>query len=157
MRDFRDIVRERIVPLGLQATAEASLIEELTQHLEDRYRELRSCGTDEEEAHREAAAELDDTYPLKMEFQKNYAMPANEAVPPGDARRGNFLEDLWRDLRYTGRAMRKSPVFILFVVVTLGLGIGANTTIFTIINTLILNPLPVKDSSTLVGIARAEA
>ena len=44
MRDFRDFVRERIAPLRLQAVAEASLIEELTQHLEDRYRELRSAG-----------------------------------------------------------------------------------------------------------------
>jgi hypothetical protein len=157
MRDFRDFVRERIAPLRLQAVAEACLIEELTQHLEDRYRELRSAGRNDEEAHREATTELDDAYPLKVEFQKSHGMPTNEAVPDGDPSRANFIEDLWRDLRYTGRAMRKNPVFVLFVVVTLGLGIGANTTIFTIINTLIVNPLPVKDSAELVGIARAEA
>jgi predicted permease len=55
--------------------------------------------------------------------------------------------------------MRKSPTFVLVVVLTLALGIGANTTVFTVINTLILNPLPVPDSSGLaaVGMAKAES
>ncbi|HEY7305318.1 MAG TPA: ABC transporter permease [Bryobacteraceae bacterium] len=157
MRDFRSIVRERIAPLHLQAAAEASLVEELTQHLEDRYRELHSGGATEEDAQRKALEELNDTYPLRKEFRKSDAMPANEAVPAGDARSGNLIDNLWRDLRYAARAMRKNPIFVLFVVLTLALGIGANTTIFTIINTLILNPLPVKDSSHLAGVARTEA
>jgi predicted permease len=141
----------------LQAAAEASLVEELTQHLEDRYRELHSGGATEEDAQRKALEELNDTYPLRKEFRKSDAMPANEAVPAGDARSGNLIDNLWRDLRYAARAMRKNPIFVLFVVLTLALGIGANTTIFTIINTLILNPLPVKDSSHLAGVARTEA
>jgi predicted permease len=157
MRDFRSIVQERIAPLHLQAAAEASLVEELTQHLEDRYRELHSGGATEEDAQRKALEELNDTYPLRKEFRKSDAMPANEAVPAGDARSGNLIDNLWRDLRYAARAMRKNPIFVLFVVLTLALGIGANTTIFTIINTLILNPLPVKDSSHLAGVARTEA
>jgi hypothetical protein len=53
--------------------------------------------------------------------------------------------------------MRKSPTFVLFVVLTLALGIGANTTVFTVINTLILNPLPVPDSSSLAGIGLAKS
>src|SRR6266436_9278144 len=62
------------------------------------------------------------------------------------------IADLWGDLRYTARTMRKSPLFVVFVVLTLGLGIGANTTVFTVINTLILNPLPVPDSSGLAAV-----
>src|SRR5256885_5771259 len=58
--------------------------------------------------------------------------------------------------RYAFRTMRKSPLFVLFVVLTLGLGIGANTTVFTVINTLLLNPLPVKDSSGLAAVAVAK-
>src|SRR6185437_4170032 len=157
MRNFKDIVRERIAPLHLQPAAEASLIEELTQHLEDKYAELRSGGATDKEARQKAAAELDDMYPLQKEFLKKQAMPGKEAVQIGDATRGNFMDDVRRDLRYAGRAMRKNPVFVLFVVLMLALGIGANTTIFTIINTLILNPLPVKDSSQLAGVARTEA
>jgi predicted permease len=65
------------------------------------------------------------------------------------------MEDLWRDLRYAVRTMRKSPLFVLFVVLTLALGIGANTTVFTVVNTLILNPLPVSDSSGLGAVGGA--
>jgi hypothetical protein len=67
------------------------------------------------------------------------------------------MEVLWRDLRYALRIMRKSPVFVLFVVLTLGFGIGANTTVFTVINTLILNPLPVPDSSGLAAVGLMKA
>jgi hypothetical protein len=157
MCDFRSIVRERIVPLQLQPAAEASLVEELTQHMEDRYRDLLSGGATEEDAQRKTVEELDDMYPVRKEFRKSDAMSVKEAVPAGDVKHGNFMDHLWRDLRYAARAMRKNPIFVLFVVLTLALGIGANTTIFTIINTLILNPLPVKDSSQLAGVARTEA
>jgi predicted permease len=67
------------------------------------------------------------------------------------------MTEVWRDVRYTLRAMRKNPLFILFVVLTLGLGIGANTSIFTLINTLVLNPLPVKDASRLAAVAMTDA
>src|SRR5258708_25556972 len=52
--------------------------------------------------------------------------------------------------------MRKSPLFVLFVVLTLALGIGANTTVFTLINTLILNPLPVRTPAELAAVATSE-
>ena len=84
-------------------------------------------------------------------------MPRHESVPVGDQSRGNFIADLWRDIRYTLRSMRKSPLFVLFVVLTLALGIGANTTVFTLIDNLVLNPLPVRDSSGLASLATAEA
>ncbi len=149
-------MRERLASLRLEATAESDLVEELSQHLDDRYRELRSGGASEQEAYRQVLSELDDTDPLRAELQRSQLMPGNDVVPVGDMGSGNFMENLWRDLRYTGRTMRKNPLFVLFVVLTLGLGIGANTTVFTIINTLILNPLPVKNSSELIALARAE-
>ena len=83
-------------------------------------------------------------------------MPKYDAVPAGDSKPGNFMEDLWRDLRYALRTMRKSPMFVLFVVLTLALGIGANTTVFTVINTLILNPLPVPNPSGLAAVGSAK-
>ncbi len=152
MPDFKKIIQARIAPLRLQGMAETDLAEELTQHLEDRYRELRSGGATEEEAFQQATSELDDTYPLQAGLAKNQRMPRQEAVPAGDIRSGNFMEDLWRDLRYAVRTMRKAPLFVLFVVLTLALGIGANTTVFTVINTLILNPLPVPDVSGLLAV-----
>src|SRR5579872_5335801 len=157
MPDWKNIVRKRIAALRLEGAAESDLTEELAQHLEDQYRELRSGGSSEEDAYEQAVAELDDMYPLRTGPERNQRMPKYDAVPAGDVRLGNFMNDLWRDLRYAARSMRKSPLFVLFVVLTLALGIGANTTVFTVINTLILNPLPVRDSAELAAVATVEA
>ncbi len=84
-------------------------------------------------------------------------MAKYDPVPVGEASPGTFVALMsWGDLRYTARIMGKSPLFVLFVVLTLGFGIGANTTVFTLINTLILNPLPVPDPSRLAALAETE-
>ena len=157
MHDWRKIVLDRIARLGLEAGAESDIAEELAQHLEDRYREYQSGGANDEQAYRRALSELDDVYPLRRRSKRTHREPKYETVPAGDAKSANFLEEIWRDLRYAIRILRKSPVFVLFVVLTLALGIGANTTVFTVINTLILNPLPVKDPAGLVALGAAKA
>ena len=157
MRDWKSVVQERIQALRLNAAAESDLSEELAQHLEDHYRELRSGGASEEDAYQRAISELDDMYPLRAGLERNQRMPQHDPAPAGDVRPGNFMEDLWRDLRYAVRTMRKSPLFVLVVVLTLALGIGANTVVFTVINTLILNPLPVADSSGLAAVGAAKS
>src|ERR1700688_1323814 len=58
-----------------------------------------------------------------------------------------------QDFRYSLRTLRKSPVFLVVALLSLALGIGANTAIFTLINQLILQPLPVKDPEQLVMLA----
>src|SRR5581483_6460637 len=156
MPDWKNIVRQHLAPLGLNAAAEADLTEELTQHLEDRYRELRNGGASHEEAYGAAMLELEDMKPMRAGLHSNQRLPKIDAVPVGDARSGNVVSDFWRDLRYALRTMRKSPVFVMFVVGTLALGIGANTTVFTIINTLLLNPIPVTDPGGLAAVAAVE-
>ncbi len=138
MPDWKNLVRERM-PM-----AESSILDEIAEHLEDHFREARAGGASEAEAYRSAMSELDENYPLK----RSERMPQEHRLPIGD--------DLWRDVRYAFRTMRKSPMFVLFVVLTLGLGIGANTTVFTVINTLILNPMPVGDASGLASISTAD-
>jgi hypothetical protein len=137
MPDWNRIVRERLASLHLRAAEEADLAEEVAQHLDDCYRELISAGESEQEAYRKTFAELDDLYPLRAAIQPNQRMPRHEPVSEGARFSGHLVLDLWKDLCFAGRTMRKNPLFVLFVVLTLGLGIGANTAVFTLINTLI--------------------
>jgi predicted permease len=146
--DWRKIVRERLGSLGLDGAAETNLSEELAQHLEDCFREYLSGGADEHEAYRKTVAELDNTHPLATAVPSPLQRDST-VLPAGDNRRGNLFEDIWRDVRYAARNAQRAPLFVLFVVLTLGLGIGANTTMFTLINTVLLNPLPVPNFSEL--------
>lgn len=146
MPDWKSIIEDRIANLHLGGAAEVGLREEMAQHLQDRYDEFLSGGASEEQAVRKTVAELDDTYPLRAAVGKIARLPKQEGQPV------NFIDDFWRDLRYGVRAMRKGPLFVIFVVPTLALGIGANTTVFTVINTLLLNPLPIPESSKLISL-----
>jgi hypothetical protein len=157
MADWKTLVRARLAPLHMKPQAEAELADELAQHLEDAFRELRSGGASEEDAYARTIAQLDDVQPLRAGLDRSQRIERYDAVPAGDANRGAPFEDLWRDLRYAARTMRHSPMFVLFVVCTLGLGIGANTTVFTLINTLIVNPLPVEHASELAAVATVES
>ena len=75
-----------------------------------------------------------------------------EPIPGGARSSGNLFADLWRDLRYGARMLRRTPGFTLVAIFTLALGIGANTTVFTVINTILLNPLPVARPSELLTV-----
>src|SRR4051812_46762605 len=68
-----------------------------------------------------------------------------------------FLENLFQDLRYGARMLVKTPVFTIVAVLTLALGIGANTAIFSLVNALLLRPLPFRDAGRLVWITNPEA
>src|SRR5436305_6457136 len=60
------------------------------------------------------------------------------------------MEYFWQDVRHGARVLRKSPGFSAVAVLSLALGIGADTTIFTVVNAILLHPLPVKKISQLV-------
>ena len=157
MADWREVVRARLTDLHMTASAESELNEELAQHLEDLHRDLQRGGASDNEAYAKAISELDDMCALRSGLDRNQRMAKHEAVPFGDATSNTLVDDLQRDLRYAGRIMRTNPVFVLVVVVMLGLGIGANTTVFSVINTLILNPMPVSEPSELVAVASVAA
>ena len=157
MPDFRNEIRRRLAPLRLTLAAESELVDEVAAHLDDRYRELRSAGIDDEEARHQTLAELADLQPMRARLARKEQMPRTEPVRTGESSPASLLEGIWKDTRYAVRSLGKSPVFVVFVVLTLALGIGANTTVFTLINTLLLNPLPVHNAGQLAAVGGVDA
>ena len=62
----------------------------------------------------------------------------------------NWLEGLWRDLRYGGRTLLRTPGFSVTAILVMALGIGATTSLFTIVRSVLLRPLPFRDPDKLV-------
>ena len=157
MPDWKHLVRERLAPLGMTAGAESDLVEEVAQHLEDHFTELRSAGSDTVTAYRQTMAELGDLYPIRANLSAGQRLPKHDVLGGSEQPAGSFAEGIGKDLRYALRGMRKNPIFVLAVVLTLAVGLGANTTVFTLINTLILNPLPVPHAGELAAVAGLDA
>ncbi len=154
MPRWEDEIRKRLADLKLEPTREAEIVEELAQHLDDRFEELSSSGATPEEARRGALAELSGYEVLSTELSKVERAATAEPVVfgggvLGDGRR-NIMRDLWQDIHFGLRMLRKNLVFTFVAVLSLALGIGANTAIFTLINAVLLKSLPVSEPDRLV-------
>ena len=88
----------------------------------------------------------------KQEITRAERRDNQSARAPATSASGNLLADILRDLKYGLRSMTRAPAFSFFAILALALGIGASTTVFTVVNTLLLHPLPAQDPSRLVSL-----
>jgi predicted permease len=149
--DWKPEIRRRLQGLQLTPTREAAIVEELAQHLEDYYEDLLAGGATPPEAERRTLAELSGSEIFERELRRVERQVAPETVALGTNRRSNMIADLWQDLRYGARMLLKNPGFTLIAALTLALGIGVNTALFTGFN-LLMRPRPVKDPESIVAL-----
>jgi len=155
-RDWRRDIRQRLAPLGLPAAQETTITEELAQDAEDRYAALLLKGVAGDEAAARILRDLDETrLAERLRSVPRVAAPA----PVLGSSRGSFVSDAAQDLRYGLRTLSKSPLFAALAILTLTLGIGASTAMFSVLNAVLIAPLPFPEPDRLIQIwgARRDA
>jgi len=166
MPDWKQFVRERLGSLGVSGPREQEIVEEIAQQLEQIHADALSRGVSEADAERRAGTHISDWPALAREIrlaERPMAARATGHLPESwqpaaqeqrlrERRGGNMLADLMQDLRYAARTLWKNRSFAALVALTLALGIGANSTIFSVVYSVLLRPLPYPDSNALVDI-----
>ena len=132
------IVRMRLRSLARRKRVERDLDKELRFHIEQQVEENLALGMPPAEARRAALRKLGGLTQIEEECR--------------DMRRTDSIENLWRDLRYALRMLGKNPGFTVVIVLTLALSIGANSAIFSVIDGVLLRPLPYPDADRIVRI-----
>lgn len=162
MPDWKGFLEERLLTPGMTDLRDERMMSELADHLEDLYLAALSHGLGEEEAEAVviealgdtdlAASELERVEPARFRAAMARWTEAREEDLRSRGGLGTVLADRVQDLRMAGRALARRPFFTAAVVGVLALGIGATTAIFTVLDAVVLSPLPFEEPDRLVDI-----
>jgi hypothetical protein len=137
---FSDILF-RLRSVFRRSTVENELDDELQFHIEQQVEKHIRAGLTREEAARKTRLQFGGLGQVKEDCRESRGV--------------SFLETATQDVRYALRQLGKAPGFTITAILTLALGIGANTAIFTLVNAMLLKNLPVADPKSLVRVGDA--
>ena len=162
MPDWKKYIRERLSLPQMKGHRDERMVSELADHLEDLYQETLARGASEEQAlaqveswlgdYDTAADELVRGEPGHVPAQVNRWAENREERLRSKGGLWMHLADLARDLRLAFRSLAKRPLFAGVVVLVLALGIGASTAVFTLLDAIIISPLPFDNADRLVSV-----
>src|SRR5207245_9617738 len=146
MPDFKDDIRRAFGP---DRAPDGDIVEELAQHAAATYEAARADGSGQADAERQVRA-LIDAWVENARILRRRPAPPPAVDPPSRSRA--IGAGLLHDVRYGLRQLRRAPGYALVVVATMALGIGATTTLFSVVYGVLLKPLPWPDSDRLVRV-----
>jgi hypothetical protein len=164
MPNWNHIVRQHLSILRLPPEREMEIVEELALHLEAAYEAALAAGLSEAEAEARAVQGYDWQL-LECELSRAAQPPTARAWQPPleliEQTGGIRMESILYDLRFGVRMLVRSPAFSLAAILSLAIGIGANTVLFSVVNAVLWRPLPYPGAERLVrvgerGSAKAE-
>src|SRR5262249_17727784 len=141
MREWDEEISQWLAEMKPEPAHEDMLIREARLRVDDHYRTMLSQGAPEQEAYRATLEALNEGRLFAPAPRQDERPAGGESVVFGKGRR-NTLGGLWRNLRYGVRMLVKAPNFPLIAVLTLGLGIGSTTAIFSVVYATLFEPMP---------------